>query len=666
MINPRRPHSSDRVGRKVRRSKPPRDTGGLFVTLATAAMLAITVAALYVGQEVLIPIALAVLLAFLLARPVGWLERRKLGRVPSVLIVVTLAFLAIGSIGYVVGQQVVTLASNLDHYQGEIERKGKSLRGTGSGWGFGKTLEKLSNDIQKASETPATAPTSAPTTAEGAVKQATGEISADPSKAAAREIVNGPPATAPSAPGLTPRNPLFVTQTNSSSPIQTLLAFISSVGGPLGTAGLVVVFVIFMLLEREALRDRFIAVISRGNYTVTTRAINDAAERISRYLLAQSIVNGSYGLIIGLGLFLIGFFFGHGQWFPSFVLWALLCAMLRFIPYVGPAVSSLFPIALALAVYPGFTVAIAVLSLFVIVELISNNVMEPWLYGASTGLSTVAILVAAVFWTWLWGSVGLLVATPLTVCLAVIGKYVKPLRFLHILLGDEDALPPSVAFYQRMLAGDQVDAARIVQRVEQTQGANRVADVVYLPALRMARRDRRHDALDAEDETRILDDTLAIARPAAEIPATPQAAPLVLAYPAHHRAEEVTLHVLAQSLAPLGVKTEVMSTRSLPADIETAVERDRPAFMVIAVLPPGGLVQAKFLCRRLRKKFPELPILVGLWGKMRDFDHILLVMRKAGATYVCTGIEQTAGQIGAMLPKPPAAAAVVETSPNPS
>ena len=633
-------------------------------------MLAITVAALYVGRDVLIPIVLSILLSFLLARPAGWLERRRLGRVPSVLIVVTLAFIVIASIGTIVGQQAVSLASNVDKYQGEIERKIKSLRGTGSG--FGKIFEKLSADFKRASETPTSKPTSGPTTSTGVVENAAKEIADDPGRVIANEKVGAAPSTAPAERGSTPSNPIYtVTQAQRESAVETLMTYLSVVAGPLGTAGLVIVFVIFILLEREALRDRFIAVISRGNYTTTTRAINDAAERIGRYLLAQSIVNGSYGVIIGAGLFLLGLCFGHGVWFPSFVLWGLLCGMLRFIPYVGPAVSSLFPIALALAVYPGFTMAIAVLSLFVIVELISNNVMEPWLYGASTGLSTVAILVAAIFWTWLWGSVGLLVATPLTVCMAVIGKYVAPLRFLHILLGDEDALPPAVAFYQRLLAGDRVDAERIARKVCNSDGGCRLADTVYLPALRMARRDRRDEELSAEDETRILDDTLAIARPPAAAVAEAEAAarmthPLVLAYPAHHRADEVTLHVLSEALVPLGVRTEVMSTRALPSDIERTVERDNPAYLVIGVVPPGGMVQARYLCRRLRKKFPELPILVGFWGTLHNFDRTLSKMRKAGASYVVTGIEQTAGQIGAMLSKPVVADSAISNPPNPS
>ena len=636
--------------------------------LATVVILAISVAGLWLARDVLIPLTLAVLLAFLLGRPVSWLERRSWPRVASVLAVVTVAFLGIAAVGYVVGQQVVSLATNLGSYQAEIGNKVKSLRGTGSGWT--DKFERFGRDIQKASETPTTQPASRP---DGAVAAAANEVASDPSKALARPVVNGPPASAPAPAGLTPANPLYVTQSEAGTPLDTLFAMLTTVGGPLGTAAVVVVLVIFLLLERDAMRDRFIAVVSRGNYTVTTRAIDDAADRIGRYLVAQSIVNGSYGLVIAIGLFVIGFIFGHGVWFPSFVLWGLLCAVLRFIPYAGPAVSSLFPVVLALAVYPGFTVALAVIALFVVVELISNNVMEPWLYGASTGLSNVAILVAAVFWTWLWGSIGLLVATPLTVCMAVIGKYVAPLKFLYVLLGDDDALPPAVRFYQRLLADDRADAEHVVLALAGERGAHVVADEVYLPALRMARRDRTAGALTADDETRIFDDTLAIVRPPGKLleqepPATPVVCcPQVLACPAHHRADEITMYVLAEALLPLGVKTTVMSTRALPIDVERAIERDTPAVVVIGIVPPGGLPQAQYLCRRLRKKFPALPILVGFWGRSRNFDKLLVKFRKAGASYVLTSVEQTKGQVGAMLPKPPAESpAAEEPVANPS
>src|SRR3954453_2419380 len=239
-----------------------------------------------------------------------------------------------------------------------------------------------------------------------------------------------------------------------------------------------------MLLGREDLRDRVIRLIGQGRINVTTQAMDEAATRISRYLIAQCIVNGTYGLAISLGLWLIGLTFGHNSpGFPNWFLWGLLTAILRFIPYIGPWIGAAFPIVLSLAVYHGMGVPLAVVGMFLVIELISNNFMEPWLYGSSTGISTVAILVAAVFWTWLWGPVGLLLSTALTVVLVVMGKYIPPLRFLDILLGDEAPLTPSARVYQRLLALDQEEAMELVRESLQESTLEQLYDEVLLPAL---------------------------------------------------------------------------------------------------------------------------------------------------------------------------------------
>jgi predicted PurR-regulated permease PerM len=380
--------------------------------LVTACVL---VAALYFAQEVLIPLVLAMLLSFLLAPAVRGLERR-LGRALSV-VVVACAFAVIGSLGWVVAEQVVDVADRMPQYQDEIVRKVRQVRGQGSALAdkvarMGRAIEKASTDTQ-----PATAPA-------------------------------GARLPRPPAPDGTVANPVYTVPLPSPrSPLSSLGQYLGLALGPLGTGALVIVFTIFMLVEREDLRDRMIRLVSGGHYMVTTRALDDAGRRITRYMIAQSIVNGTYGLAIALGLWLIGLVVGRGQAFPSFVLWGLLCAVLRFIPYIGPWVAAAFPVTLSLAVYPGFTVFTATACLFVLLEIVSNNLMEPWLYGASTGMSTVAVLVAAVFWTWLWGPVGLLLATPLTVCIVVVGKYVPRLRFLDVLLGDQPALPRHVTYY---------------------------------------------------------------------------------------------------------------------------------------------------------------------------------------------------------------------------
>jgi hypothetical protein len=269
----------------------------------------------------------------------------------------------------------------------------------------------------------------------------------------------------------------------------------------LGTLGLVIVFVIFMLLQREDLRNRLIRLVGHGQLHITTTALDDAATRISRYLTAQAIVNGSYGLAIAIGLWLIGLFAGDEKAgdpgnFPSLVLWGLLCAILRFIPYIGPWIAAIFPLAVSFAAYHGFGPFIAVGLMFVIIELLSNNIMEPWLYGSSTGMSTIAVIVSAVFWTFLWGPVGLLLATPLTVCLVVLGKYVPQLAFLDVLLGDEPVLSPPERVYQRLLAMDQEEVTDLAQDYMKEKSLEQVYDDMLMPALAMAEQDRHRGRLD--------------------------------------------------------------------------------------------------------------------------------------------------------------------------
>ena len=472
-------------------------------------------------------------------------------------------------------------------------------------------------------------------------------------------------------------NPFYVIALPSrESPLKTLGAYVGYTLGPLGNAALVIVFVVFMLLDREDLRDRAIRLISRGKYTVTTRAFDDAGRRISRYVLAQSIVNGSYGVIVGTGLFIIGLIFRNitvienggphtyfVSGFPTWVLWGLLAAVLRFIPYVGPFTAALFPLTLSLAVYHGFAPFVTVGVMLISIELVSNNVMEPWLYGSSTGLSTMAILVAAVFWTWLWGPIGLFMSTPLTVCIVVLGKHVTQLKFLDVLLGDQPALPPGVRFYQRLLAADSHGAELVMAEAARHGGGDTLPDHVLLPALRMARRDQRDGDLSAEEESRLLVtagellDKRAVdcgtrAREAAALlpdNALPPRIPQVLGCPAHHPAEELTLGALGQLGLPDNFCVDIASSRLMHTQIEQRVRETRPDAVFIAILPPGGMPQAKFLCRRLRKAFPDLPIVVGVWGRFRDFDKLLVSFRKAGASYVTTSMAQSRNQIVALL-----------------
>ncbi|HEY0007971.1 MAG TPA: AI-2E family transporter [Tepidisphaeraceae bacterium] len=619
--------------------------------IATGVLLA----GLYFAQDALIPVVLSILLTFLLGPIANLLERWGVGRILSVLVVAVVAFGVIGSIGWVVYRQVEFLANDLPNYTKEIEKKANFLR---SGGGLAQKLTGAMRQLEDATAEP----TTHADLSDEPQRSATNEFLQNP-KQVAVDQVNKTNSNATDAPlGSTKTNPVYTVPLDApAAPIQRLQTVLLLIAPPLGTAALVVVFVVFMLLEREQLRDRAIRLISGGRYTVTTTALNDAARRISRYILAQTIVNGSYGVAVATGLWLVGLTFGNGTGFPSFVLWGLLCAVLRFVPYVGPFVAAAFPLALSLAVFPGFTVFLATAALLILIELISNNVMEPWLYGASTGLSTIAILVSAVFWTTLWGTEGLLLATPLTVCLVVMGKYVPHMKFLDVLLSDEPALRPSVSFYQRLLADKPLDALKIATAEVEAHSLDQVADKVFLPALRRSRHDRVKNMLTSEKEIGIYEATRKIAL---ELFQGNDRGPLppveerLLGCTAHHASEEVTLQLLEHMTRPDGVAVDVISSRSMAVDIESSIEKQQPSILLIAVLPPGGVVQARYLCRRLRRKFPELRIIIGYWGHAKNFDKLLIRFRAAGASYVATSLVQTRAQILALLKTTPHASAV--------
>ena len=380
----------------------------------------IVIAALYVGRDIFVPLALAVLLSFMLAPLLSWLQRQRVPRIPAVVGVVALAFAIVCIFAFVVAGQLTQLAENLPSYQSNIQAKIRAIKISGGPDGlFGRISEML---------------------------QELGDEVARPAEPA------GPVETLPSAysaaRGVVPI-PVEIAERNSS-PLQIVETVIGPLIAPLVTSGIVIVFVIFILLYRHDLRDRLIRLASVSDLNRTTQALEDAGSRVAKYLLMQVVVNLTYGIPIGIGLWLIGV--------PNPLLWGMLAVVLRFIPYIGPILAATFPIALSIAVDPGWTMLVWTISLFVIIELVSNNIVEPWVYGAKTGLSPIAIIVSAIFWTWLWGPVGLLLSTPLTVCLFVLGRHVPQFAFLDVLLGSERVLTPEEGLRQRLLALDPAEA----------------------------------------------------------------------------------------------------------------------------------------------------------------------------------------------------------------
>lgn len=586
-----------------RRLSPPR-----YLRILTALVLIVGI--IYVGKAVLVPLALAVLLTFVLTPPVTAFQRRGLSRVPAVLSVVAITLMLAAAVGWGVGMQVSGLVSDLPNNRTQIQAKISHLRGAGTG-----RISRLLDTFRISG-----APPKVPETPERSKSE--GQATEKPAK----EYV------------LVPQE-----QPTSFESISTIAGAVLE---PVADAGLVLILVVFMLIRREDLRNRFIGLLGHGRLTGTTRVLVESAHRLSKFLLMQLSINAGFGIVLGLVLLLIGV--------PYWFLWGFLAFVLRFVPYLGTWLAAAFPTILSFAISPGWGQPVLVLVSFVVLDMVTANAVEPLLFGHSTGVSPLALLVAAVFWTWVWGPIGLVLSTPMTVCLVVLGQHVPRFRFLSLLLGDQPALAPHASFYQRLLAGDTAEATTIARRVATDRGLEAVPDEVVLPALRLTRRDRERAGLTAHAETFILDSAQNVLAKLADSAAAPPTAngstTLLVGCPSHHRAEELAVQMLDMVLRGSGYQVDTVTTRTLPVDIEGRIERESIALVFIAVIPPGGLTQCRYVCRRLRRKFPDLPIVVGYFGKARHFDKLLVKLRAAGASYVCTSIAQTRGQILAMLP----------------
>jgi predicted PurR-regulated permease PerM len=562
----------------------------------------LVIAVLYWAQAVLVPFAVAVLLTFLLTPSVTWLER-WLGRAAAVGAVVLLTFTLLGAGGWAAARQLAGLAEALPAYRANIRQKVADVRGAGRGG----SVEKVQQTID--------------------------EIKTEISKA---EPAAG-----------TPAQPVVV----ESQQVATLWGFPAWIGPllePLSTAGLVLVLVIFMLLERQDLRDRLIGVVGHGHLTVTTRAFDEASTRISRYLMMQSLVNLTYGVGVAIGLYFLGV--------PYYLLWACLGAVLRFIPYVGPLLAAGAPTLVSLAVLPGWTQPLYVAALFAILELFTNFVLETFLYAGAAGVSQVALLVAVAFWTWLWGPMGLLLATPLTVCLVVLGKHVPGLEFVATLMADAPALTPDMRYYQRVLARDQSEAAEIIESYIKAQDPTTVFDALLLPALNYAERDRLEHRLSAEEETSVVESTRElIADAASQLDVARQsergegtagadgalARIPVMAYGANSEADLLALRMLEQLLRDVPVSLELASARMLSSEMVSAVTQGGYRIVCISDLPPSPPSKTRYLIRKLRSGVPDVKIIVGRWAPPALADESVAPLAEAGADFVGTTLLET-------------------------
>ena len=587
---------------------------------------------LYFGREIIIPIALAILLSFVLAPLVGLLQRIRVPRGLAVVSVVILAFALIFAMGSLLASQLTQLAGDLPRYQSTISEKIQSFRATTAGRG---TLERAS----------------------GMLKNLSKELD-KPKDAASTLGADASLASKTSAP-LTPV-PVEVRQPDPGA-LESLESLISPLLHPLATTGIIIIFVIFILLQREDLRNRLIRLAGSHDLQRTTAALDDAAARLSRLFLIQLLLNGTFGLVIGAGLWVIGI--------PSAILWGILAAVLRFVPYIGAAIAAAFPLALAVAVDPSWSMLLWTLALFLIVEPIVGHIIEPMVYGHSTGLSPVAVVASATFWTALWGPIGLVLATPLTVCLVVLGRHVERLEFLDIMFGDRPALSPPEIFYQRMLAGDPTEAAEKAEEFLKERSLSSYYDDVALKGLQLAQADAERGALDHERLTKIREAVREFAsdlsdqddRPPPKVSSTTDAEatsavesvaedapyenlPVLVKdelppdwqgeYPVFCIAgrsliDEAAAIMLGQLSTAHGLAARVEGAEALSVTNLFRLETKGVAIICLVYMDAAGPAHMRYSVRRLRRKIPKATIILCCW--MREMDPAALEQLREGA-----------------------------------
>lgn len=576
------------------------------------------VTVLYVGRDVFVPIAVAILLSFVLAPVILVLRRVRVPRTAAAVAVVIATFVGLLALGSVIALQTSDLAAELPKYRLNLSDKIRSIKdATGGSGTFERTMDMI-QDLGRELEAP------------------------DPAKVAKGE-------EGLLAPGGRPL-PVEIRQPPPGT-LGTLSTVMAPLLHPLATLGIVFIFVLFILLQREDLRNRFVRLAGAHDIQRTTAALDDAARRLSRFFLAQVALNAAFGTVIGLGLWFIGV--------PSPLLFGLAAAVLRFVPYVGAAVAAALPIGFALAVDPGWTMVLSAAALFLVVEPLVGHVIEPLLYGRSTGLSPVAVIAAATFWTWLWGPIGLLLSTPLTLCLVVLGRHVESLEFIDVALGDRPPLSDSELLYQRLLAADPVEAAAAAEEVLRQNNLDAYCDGVVLPALRLAQRDAARGALDASRQERIRD-TLAdlidhLPEPEEkEAPAddtdgeTPRPeGPSVLVLPARSALDEAAALLLVHRLAADGVAAE-----AAPPGGARRLATGQAGVVVLAYLSPATPAHRRYTIRSLNRDRAGRRVVVADF--MAEGPPPVLQGEAAAVSTVKGAVEAAQVEVPASEPRAPA------------
>jgi predicted PurR-regulated permease PerM len=579
---------------------PRADLGARSKASDTVIVVAAVICALYFGRDVLAPIALAVLLSFVLAPVVVALTRAHLGRVAPVLLAVTLALVVLTGLGAIIGRQVAQLAEKLPTYQAVITQKVNALQSSTFSHGAvekaAEALERLGANLTKPS------------------------VKAKPSE-------NSTAATQPQEPFV----PVEVHEPARGA-VQILLSVIATLLPPLATAGVVIIFVVFILLRREDLRDRFIGLTGTHDLHRTTKALDEAAVRLSRYFLALTGVNAAFGVVIAVGLAIIGV--------PNPILWGIVGAVLRFIPYAGAIIAAAFPLALATAVDPGWSMVFETALLFIVVEAFMGQVIEPNVFGHTTGMSPLAIIVAAAFWTLIWGPAGLLLSTPITACLVVLGRHVESLTFIELLLGDKPPLSSIESFYQRILANDPDEVAFHAESLLKTMTLLEYYEEVALPALALAQADVARGVVESDRQSAVCAAVEDVVEDLSEHEDAPQtneretedeansktkiapgegtlAAPkerkTVLCIAGRTPLDQAGSTILAQILEKHGVAARVEGPQAHASGI-FALSADGVNAICVFFLDHRSVASIRYSVRRLRKKFADIPIGICLWG----------------------------------------------------
>jgi predicted PurR-regulated permease PerM/methylmalonyl-CoA mutase cobalamin-binding subunit len=587
------------------------DANRLLSRLFVMITAVLVVAALFLAKVVFLPLAFAILFGFLLAPLVGSLERIRLPRTLAVLLVIAGFGTVLGWVGWLAGSQLVQTAGDLPKYQANIDAK-FALAHLHGNTAFDRAeaeVERLGNRLEQI-------------------------VSGDHTSEGSPEHTAGPH-----------QQPVPVREVGSST---DRLYQVGGILGPVVTAFLTTVFTFFVLLRREDLRDRLIGLTGRGHVNVATLAMMDAGARISRYFQLQLAVNATYGTIVVLALYLIGV--------PHFVLFGALASILRFIPYIGAPIAAILPTVLAFAVFPGWRQGLLVLAVFFCLEVITANYAEPHLYGKQTGLSSLAILVAAAFWTLIWGPVGLVLSVPLTVCLVVIGGHVPNFEFLTLMLGDQPPIPPSAQLFQRLLARDEREAGEVLEKYLEDHSLVEAYDDVVIPALTMAERNRHQQEL-TEDAERFIYGTLrelildiadreTETRPEQLKLYTP--ATRILCVPTRDEADDIAGAMLAHLLQAAGFEAK---TIPLGQDSEVAAiaAAEQPEIVFLSGLPPFARARSRRVYQKVRLRYPNLRIMIGLWNYRDDRVQAAQQISRGEVSEAATTLAQAVSQVQAVV-----------------